>query len=1151
MTAFLSNLLVLGGLIWSAVAAVRLMRTDGPRLATRNSHSDSGRAVSQSVFGPLLVVWLGFLLSGATRSWWSAAVLVPVGGLTILALELLRTVHGNRRETRVAGPATAVVLLTATLTLLGMLLAVRLVVAPDPAEDLLTSIDTDAAVEIARSVWAPLLLIGTALLGLRIALRRNGDAGDERFTDRDDPAEGGAAGRVRSISRWWESNLPWWGKQLVRVAVLLALGVTPGLLGGLRLTVGPVATPEFAKVLYLWFLAIMLAQLSPRFIALNAFRVVPPLHVAWPIMLFLTLAVGSVARSDVGPLIPAFVASLMMLIATIVGVAKARATSTWSTLRRTLVAASPFVLPTFLLVVVFYSALRVTGYISQRFVIWEDPWIYSWASPCIPAEPPPGLTLPPGTTGCQEALSTYVASRSSQIAQSLAAVADGGLWGRGLGDTVTGRIPAGSTDFILAIMWNKLGGLTVLAATALVVLLAVAVVRTENTLRAGRRTVDAVALFAVGVAAALVGQHLFVLASTVNALPHSGITAPLLSRGGQSTLALVLAITAAVALSYRSRSHRSGFARPASDGAGIHRVVFGSAPGAAATPAVAGARIAPPAVALLIALTLAGWVIVVPYSGHAENLPYCADGSARFDPDACSTDRFRIGRMPVQISVGGVPQYRRGGAGEDWTPLGEPVMSPDDLAGLLDLGTGPGVVDLAFLQEAVGSRVSGPLDRLLPPLANRRPDSEIDLTVDPTIQHAVAGALRTAHGSPALAGGTVVMDARTGAVLAAAGAPSVSEADEEAVPDVARDAQIRAFNRANRFGLMADDGTVDATSGACTDDPDPEIEARCRQWVAQPVATSSDDSALRRYVGGDPAVDLPSAVANRGLGARYQPGSTFKVVVAMAYLRTPGASLDRLLPAPLAIPRPGAPAVHNAGDGPCQGADSAGMITLTRALAFSCNTAFVRLAEEVGWDKIRQTALDLGFDTARTGRARMAGPRTGVASVVPDDGGDLANSALGAGDVAATPLQMASVMATAANGGTSVAPSLVSRARSAADGRLQDVSAPGRQVMTRQQAGLVLEALSETARIGTARKLEVPKDHDVWVKTGTHEIFPEGQQPHDRFVRQYSWLVGVIGTGAGPVAFATALEGRDEVDGRRRAFEVTQTLLKSVVEARG
>lgn len=163
------------------------------------------------------------------------------------------------------------------------------------------------------------------------------------------------------------------------------------------------------------------------------------------------------------------------------------------------------------------------------------------------------------------------------------------------------------------------------------------------------------------------------------------------------------------------------------------------------------------------------------------------------------------------------------------------------------------------------------------------------------------------------------------------------------------------------------------------------------------------------------AVDVPTgevrALANRpytgvppATSGTYPPGSTFKIVTALAALRH-GATPTSEVSCPTTITAYGK-VFRNHEKAPNR------TMTLTEAFADSCNTAFIGLARDLPDDALAQAARSVGFD---------AGPPLPVASFGgsypdPKDGAELAASAIGQGRVQASPLQMASVAAAVASG---------------------------------------------------------------------------------------------------------------------------------------
>jgi 1A family penicillin-binding protein len=110
------------------------------------------------------------------------------------------------------------------------------------------------------------------------------------------------------------------------------------------------------------------------------------------------------------------------------------------------------------------------------------------------------------------------------------------------------------------------------------------------------------------------------------------------------------------------------------------------------------------------------------------------------------------------------------------------------------------------------------------------------------------------------------------------------------------------------------------------------------------------DGAVVAMVGGR---DYDQSQFNRAADARRQPGSAFKVFVYYAALRSGYSPSDVIDASPIRIKR-WAPENF--------GGRRYGKMRLEQAFAHSINTAAVRLATQVGLDKVMAAARDLGID---------------------------------------------------------------------------------------------------------------------------------------------------------------------------------------------
>jgi cell division protein FtsI/penicillin-binding protein 2 len=143
---------------------------------------------------------------------------------------------------------------------------------------------------------------------------------------------------------------------------------------------------------------------------------------------------------------------------------------------------------------------------------------------------------------------------------------------------------------------------------------------------------------------------------------------------------------------------------------------------------------------------------------------------------------------------------------------------------------------------------------------------------------------------------------------------------------------------------------------------------------------------------------------DRALAGAYAPGSTFKVITTMALLEH-GFDTGTSVPCPTAITVDGRVFRNFEGE---SGASS----SFDEDFAISCNTAFVSLAPRLGATALPTTALQFGV-------GRNAHLPFGTAGSHVPAGGDAVSRAammIGQDRIVATPLAMAGVAATIANG---------------------------------------------------------------------------------------------------------------------------------------
>ncbi|HET9292188.1 MAG TPA: penicillin-binding transpeptidase domain-containing protein, partial [Actinomycetes bacterium] len=211
---------------------------------------------------------------------------------------------------------------------------------------------------------------------------------------------------------------------------------------------------------------------------------------------------------------------------------------------------------------------------------------------------------------------------------------------------------------------------------------------------------------------------------------------------------------------------------------------------------------------------------------------------------------------------------------------------------------------------------------------------------------------------------------------------------------------------------------------------DPQAQ-RAAEAALDPVSKPAALVAVRPSTGELVAVvSTPFEGYNRALLGRYPPGSTFKVVTAGALLASglrPGDPVDCPKEAKV-----GGRTFGNFED------EVLGRIPFSSAFAHSCNTAFVQqAAKRLDGDELVAAADQYGFGLD---------PSPGIPAVTsrvpaPSDRADLAAESFGQGRVTASPLQMALVAATVAEGRWHP-PTLVSGQAAPGSGGPSDSSAP-------------------------------------------------------------------------------------------------------------
>jgi penicillin-binding protein A len=282
-----------------------------------------------------------------------------------------------------------------------------------------------------------------------------------------------------------------------------------------------------------------------------------------------------------------------------------------------------------------------------------------------------------------------------------------------------------------------------------------------------------------------------------------------------------------------------------------------------------------------------------------------------------------------------------------------------------------------------------------------------------------------------------------------------------------------------------------------------------------PNTVAKQFSKLNRPSSGAPLL-------NRSTQGLYAPGSTFKVVTATAALNSGKYTPDTIIN----------------GHGSCitvetvplcnAGGESAGLVSLSDALTFSYNTVFAQVGQAVGQTRLEQTMRDYGFfrdppldypsdemePSGLYSHGRLIPPRAPV---------DVGRVAIGQERLGVTPIQMAEVVATIANGGMRMRPTLVDRVVSPGGGSVY-TSHPEAlvRVMSPHNASELGDMMLRVVEEGTGQAANVGGLH-VAGKTGTAETGVPGLNT--------AWFIAYAPAQNPKIAIAVTIERTPEFGG--------------------
>ncbi|HEX4962438.1 MAG TPA: FtsW/RodA/SpoVE family cell cycle protein [Thermoanaerobaculia bacterium] len=653
------------------------------------------------------------------------------------------------------------------------------------------------------------------------------------------------------------------------------------------------------------------------------------------------------------------------------------------------------------------------------------------------------------------------------LAQSLWAMAGGALSGTGLGLGQPQRVPAVHTDLVLAAVGEELGFLGLLAVVALYVLLVV------RGFRAAYRAQGVYSFFlALGLTILVALQILLIAGGIVGVLPLSGVVSPFLSSGRSAMFAnfLILGMLAAVSAHPGGPDSSRRFQGPARWTAiALGVVMIAIVAKAAQVQAFQADRFLSRG-----ALTLQGDL-----KRRYEYNPRLVDiaqsiprGSivdrngvllATSDPAELEARRAILERLGATLP----PAPLKPEKGARYYPFGGRTFH---LLGDLNNRVNWGAPNTSYAERDSRIRLQG-YDDFAGVVEVQQPDGgktrEIQLDYGELIP-LLRYRWRPDH--PAV---RRILDRDRSLRLAI---------------DVRL--QLKAADVLERYARQAGFGGAAVVMDAATGEL---LASASYPWPKRLPVVAADPGE------GD---QTRSEIIDRARYGIYPPGSTFKVVTAMAALRKdPGLAAKtfecRLLPDGRVgnTVRGWGKAIR---DDPTD-REPHGQVNLDKGLVVSCNAFFAQLGTyEVGPEALLETAKKLGISVARPNTPQA------LKDAMPQ-------ASYGQGQVVATPLQMARVAATLANGGAMPEGRWVIDESNTRRAEAVPVLAPD---LAKSLAGSLRRVVTQ----GTGARFLAGVQPAIAGKTGTAEVKDKGS---------HAWFIGFApyeALGGRKIAFGVIIE---------------------------
>ncbi len=277
------------------------------------------------------------------------------------------------------------------------------------------------------------------------------------------------------------------------------------------------------------------------------------------------------------------------------------------------------------------------------------------------------------------------------------------------------------------------------------------------------------------------------------------------------------------------------------------------------------------------------------------------------------------------------------------------------------------------------------------------------------------------------------------------------------------------------------------------------------------------------------ADDSESPLLNRATQGQYAPGSTFKVVTALEYIREHSDYANYSYDCAGEITAEGV-TIH------CFDSTVHGLQDLRSSMANSCNSSFANIGLSLNKTSYRETAEELLFNKKLPSVLDYSKGSFRINE--NSSGAEMMMTAMGQGETLVSPYHMALITAAIANGGTLMEPYLVEKVTNANGAEIRkNVPKSYKRLMTSDEASQLKDYMKAVVDEGTATMLS-GQSYTAAGKTGTAEYsMDDGEKTH-------SWFIGFTNVDNPELVISVIIEGYDGNAGAK-AVPIAKQILDS------